>query len=292
MLKRGANVNAKNKYLYTPLAHAVIAHDPETVKVLIEHGADVAARRRLGFTPLYDAAADGQLEIMELLLAAGADPRQKTQYGFEPLFTAVHHGHQNVTERLLADERVDVNTPVGGFLPLHIAAQGDEAGPHRALYERLIELGAKVDPCSAAAAGDIPRLRAMLKEDPDVAKATILGGWTPLHDAARNAQVKTVELLLEHGADPNAISGDVDHRSTPLHWLGACVQIEDPTSKLAVLKLLSKAGAKLNVLDKHGGSALDRARQFRSEELSKALRELGALTGREIKEKGGDEGRR
>ncbi len=290
LLKNGADVNAKNKYLYTPLAHAVIAHDAATVKVLIDHGADVAAQRRLGFTPLYDAAAEGQLEIVELLLAAGASPKQKTQYGFEPLFTAVHHGHLQASERLLADERVDINEPIAGFMPLHVAAQGDDAGPHSELYERLIELGATVDACSAAAAGDVARLTAMIEKDPESAKTTILGGWTPLHDAVRNIRVDTVKLLLEHGADPNAISGDVDHRSTPLHWIGACVLVDDPQPKLAVLRLLVDAGAKLDVRDKHGGTPLDRARQYRSAELTKALRELGAKTGREVAaEDGGKE---
>jgi ankyrin repeat protein len=294
LLEDGANVNARNKYLYTPLAHAVIAHDPATVQVLIEHGADVAAKRRRGFTPLYDAAADGQVEIIELLLAAGADPRQPTEFGYEPLFTAVHHGHIKATERLLADKRVDVNqaTASAGFMALHVAAQGDEAGPHLALYERLIELGAQVDPCSAAAAGDVKRLQAMFEQNPKLAKATILGGWTPLHDAVRNARVEAVKLLLAHGADPNAISGDVDHRSTPLHWLGACVLIEDPATKLATLELLVEAGAKLNILDRHGGTALDRARQFRSTALSEAMRKLGALSGRELKaQKDGKKGK-
>jgi ankyrin repeat protein len=282
LLARGADVDARNAYRYTPLALAVIAHDVETVRVLIEHGADVGAQRRLGFTPLYDAAADGQVEIMRLLMAAGADPTQRTEYGFEPLFTAVHHGHLAASELLIADPRVDVNRPIADFLPLHVAAQGDEAGPHLALYDRLIELGADVDLCSAAAAGDDARVAAFLARDPDAARTTtILGGWTPLHDAVRNVRVRTVELLLAHGADPNAISGDVDFRSAPLHWIGTNVLLDDEP-KLAVLRRMVEAGAGLDVLDKMGNTPLDRAREVGDAALTRALLELGARTGGEV----------
>ncbi|MBK8980234.1 MAG: ankyrin repeat domain-containing protein [Planctomycetes bacterium] len=284
LLARGADVNAKNVELYTPLAHAVIAHDPETVRVLIAHGAEVMAQRRLGFTPLYDAAADGQLEIMRLLMDAGADPTQQTEYGFEPLFTAIHHGHLAAAELLIADPRVDVNRPIAQFMPLHVAAQGDEAGPHLELYHRLIELGARVDMCSAAAAGDRERIEAMLQADPDAARTTtILGGWTPLHDAVRNVRLDVVELLLAHGADPNAISGEIDYRSAPLHWVGTDIMLDEPELKVATLRRLVEAGANLDALDKFGNTPLDRARQQRDAALTRAMLELGARTGAQVK---------
>ncbi len=284
LLERGADVNAKNDYLYTPLALAVISHDFETCRVLIEHGADVSAQRQLGFTPLYDAAADGLLDIITLLIDNGADPRQQTEYKFEPLFTAIHHNHIEASALLIADPRVDVNQTIAGFIPLHVAAQGDEAGPHLEMYEKLIELGAEVDLCSAAGAGDIPRIKMILAKDPDAAKNfSILGGWTPLHDAVRNVRVEAVKLLLAHGADPNAVSGEIDFKTSPLHWVGVNVLLDDPEAKVTTLQLMVDAGAELNPTDQHGLTPLDRARQFKSKELVDALTELGALTGKQLK---------
>jgi ankyrin repeat protein len=284
LLERGADVNGRNKYLYTPLALAVISHDVETVRVLIENGADVGAQRQLGFTPLYDAAADGLIEVMTLLMDAGADPRQKTKYGFEPLFTAVHHGHIDAAELLINDPRVDVNGLIAGFIPLHVAAQGDEEGPHREMYGRLIELGADVDLCSAAGAGDIDRMKAILEENPSAAKDfTILGGWTPLHDAVRNVRVEAVELLLANGADPNAVSGEIDYKTSPLHWISVNVLLDDPDAKLATLKLMVDAGADLNPVDQYGLTPLDRVKHDQCRELIDAMLELGALTGKQIK---------
>ena len=284
LLQRGADVNATNRYLYTPLALAVISHDADTVRVLIDHGADVSAQRQLGFTPLYDAAADGLVPIMQLLMDHGADPTQKTEYGFEPLFTAVHHGHLEASVFLVNDPRVDVNRPIAGFMALHVAAQGDEAGPHVEIYERLINLGAHVDMCSAAAAGDVARINALLAQDPEAAKTTtILGGWTPLHDAVRNVRVEAVKLLLAHGADPNAVSGEIDYRSSPLHWVSENVLLDDPQVKLTTLHLMVEAGADLNPLDQFRLTPLDRARASGSRELVDEMLKLGALTGIQVR---------
>jgi uncharacterized protein len=41
--------------------------------------------------------------------------------------------------------------------------------------------------------------------DPDAVQR---GGWTPLHSAAHNGDARTVELLLAHGADPAAIDDE------------------------------------------------------------------------------------
>lgn len=39
-------------------------------------------------------------------------------------------------------------------------------------------------------------------------------GWTPLHEACLNGHAEIVELLLQEGADADAMGGDGD---TPLH---------------------------------------------------------------------------
>lgn len=284
LLDQGADVNAINRYKQTPLALAVLTHDHGICALLVQRGADVNASRQLGFTPLYDAAAEGLTEVVSLLIENGADPVQQTQYKFEPLFTAVHHGHIATSARLIDDERVDVNQPIAGFMPLHVAAQGDDAGPHTALYEKLIELGAEVDLCSAAAAGDVARMKTILAEDPEAAKTTtILGGWTPLHDAVRNVRLEAVELLLEHGADPNAVSGEVDFNSSPVHWVSFNKLMDAPEAKVATLKVMVQAGAELNVVDRYGLTPLDRARADGDREVFRAMREAGARSGRELR---------
>lgn len=59
----------------------------------------------------------------------------------------------------------------------------------------------------AAAYGDLPRLRALLAPDPELAEARDEAGFSPLQWAALNDRVEVVEALLELRADPNRRAG-------------------------------------------------------------------------------------
>jgi ankyrin repeat protein len=53
----------------------------EIVELLIDAGADVNAKDKWGFTPLHEAAVNGQKEVAELLIAKGADVNVKIVSG-------------------------------------------------------------------------------------------------------------------------------------------------------------------------------------------------------------------
>lgn len=70
------------------------------------------------------------------------------------------------------------------------------------------------DVFALARGGHVHRLRALLESDPSAAKAKDGKGETPLHHAARNGELGAIEVLLAHGADPNART---PIGATPLH---------------------------------------------------------------------------
>lgn len=78
LLKKGANVNAKNKAGLTALFLATnsLVWDPsretDIAKLLIERGADVNTKNESGVTPLMIAARRGSLKVVKLLLEKGA----------------------------------------------------------------------------------------------------------------------------------------------------------------------------------------------------------------------------
>jgi len=132
----------------------------------------------VGFTPLQYAAYWGQTEAARLLLAHEADLTVKKVWS--PLHHAAAQGHQEVA-RLLLDHGANVNAQSSsdGSTPLHSAAIN-----RRAEMARLL----------LASGADI--------------EAETRSGWRACHFAANVGDEATMEVLLEHGADWQAVNAD------------------------------------------------------------------------------------
>ncbi len=68
----------------------------------------------------------------------------------------------------------------------------------------------------AAAFGRLERLRRLLDDDPAAANAKSPDGFTALHLAIFGGSEEAVRLLLERGADPNALATSEIARVRPL----------------------------------------------------------------------------
>src|SRR5437879_7404602 len=89
-LRKGADVNARDSRVWTPLMRAAGNGHVEIVKLLIEHGADVNVRdtdkHNAGHTALMHTT---HLEIIELLLKHGGDPNIRNDRGLTGYETAL-----------------------------------------------------------------------------------------------------------------------------------------------------------------------------------------------------------
>lgn len=83
LLEGGASLRERDADNMTALDWAVLAHHTDEVKALIKAGADVNAVDRYGYTPLlYAATVDfGDADVANILLQAGADPNVKDKNG-------------------------------------------------------------------------------------------------------------------------------------------------------------------------------------------------------------------
>ena len=82
------------------------AQDAPTVRKLIKEGADVNAAQGDGMTALHWAALNGDAELASMLLYAGANVGAKTRLGgYTPLHLAAQVGHAGVIAPLVAARR-------------------------------------------------------------------------------------------------------------------------------------------------------------------------------------------
>ena len=146
----------------------------------------------------------------------------------------------------------------------------------QALYggdeERARELlgpDAELSVFEAAAFGRLERLRKILAEDPAQTHAFSDDGFTALHLAIFGGQEESVRVLLERGADPNALSTADIAKVPPL---GTAAFVRSPQ----LARVLLDSGADPNGRGEGGFTALHSAAQNEDEELARLLLERGA----------------
>ena len=123
----------------------------------------------------------------------------------------------------------------------------------------------------AARRGDIVAVKQHLAAGTDVnAKAS---NGTPLHLAATFGHKEIAELLIDKGADVNAVGGLLGW--TPLHWAAS-------EGRKEVAELLIAKGANVNAKDDHGETPLD----YDEGEIADLLRKHGGKTAEELKAEG------
>ena len=84
LIKRGADIKAKDKYDNTVLHTASFFGDIELAKECLQAGIDVNAKE-WGWSSLNYAVNRNNIEIAKLLISAGADVNAKDKSGFTPL---------------------------------------------------------------------------------------------------------------------------------------------------------------------------------------------------------------
>jgi len=100
LLQKGAALEARDRFGWTPLTAAVFAGHTDTVKLLLANKADTNHVDNSGISPLMYAAQKGEAQIVELLLANGADPFLKDEDGKTAIQYAGDEGHTDIVKLL------------------------------------------------------------------------------------------------------------------------------------------------------------------------------------------------
>ncbi len=302
LLDRGGNPNASEEWRgQTALMWAAVENHPDVAQLLIERSAEVDARSTFfdfesleqgaggaivdrpmgGLTALIFAARSGAIEVGDVLAAAGADLNViEAQYGFTATQTAIVNGHWDFAA-LMIERGADVND---GSLYSSVETRNTPANTNRPappdrddvfssteVIEMLLARGA--DPNRVFTKGYPPR-----QAQGDV---NVPPGSTPLHRAARSADMDSMRMLMEHGGNPNLALND---GSTPLMMmagLGARGGF-DEEARLEAIRTFWDAGAAVDgTLTATGDTALHIAAQRGAERIVDFLVAAGASLHRE-----------
>jgi ankyrin repeat protein len=210
LIQKKANVNAPQTDGTTALHWAARRGDAEAAELLIRAGANVSAANRVGVTPLQLAALNGDTVIIEKLIKAGANPNAPlNREGDTVLMMAARNGKPDAIKTLLDNgAAVNAKETWGGTTALMWAVSEG----HLAATKLLLERGADVNARShyvPAANGRGFEGRLPVEADSNQRVQEYATGWlTPLMFAARQGDLQIARLLVDSGAQVNAISGD------------------------------------------------------------------------------------
>jgi uncharacterized protein len=149
---------------------------------------------------------------------------------------------------------------------------------YRGDRERVDELLAcepDLDVFEAAALGRTDRLRELLDEDPSRANAFGDDGFHPLGLACFFGHVDAARLLLQRGADVNALSRNDRIQTAAIH-AAAASEAKDETTRYELVKLTLEHGADPNLPQGGGFRAIDAARLNGDQRIEQLLLDHGA----------------
>jgi ankyrin repeat protein len=127
----------------------------------------------------------------------------------------------------------------------------------------------------AAALGRTDRVRELVDQDPDLANASGDDGFHPLGLACFFGHVDAARLLLERGADVNALSRN-EHIQTAAIHAAAASEGKGESTRYELVELALDHGADPNLPQGGGFRAIDAARQNGDNQVEQLLLDRGA----------------
>jgi ankyrin repeat protein len=246
-----------------PVALALREHDVPRMRQLLDDQPELLGKGdKRSNQPIHWATMTRQIEAIDDLLRRGADINAQRMDGARP----THLTNGDYFYRGWRD------------VPRFWRTSPAQVMAH------LKGRGAFIDMPTACHTGDIDRVRELLRQNPSLANTLseyegyYLGAGTPLANAATVGRMDIVQLLLEHGADPNLPEEQLAPRGKALYQAVFHGHYD-------IAKLLLERGAFPNPPVESSGDALWVSREFRpNKRMEELLLSYGAVPNDEHRE--------
>jgi ankyrin repeat protein len=258
-------INAVDSFNATALHYAIESKQDEIAGLLIQSGITVNSADRDGLTPLMLAVKNGKPDMVKVLLQAGAKVNVLDRYQHSPFLMAVRYGYKEIVAELL---KAGVNETVNKALHETFVSPA----PKKELLEiqsLILDAGLKLERdkkdlelllLKAVQESRVPVAQYLLQHDVNV-NADVEG--LPLHVASQNGAYQMTKVLVEHGANIDAIS---EEGKTALMFAVK-------SSNYRLVKYLLDRGANVDVEDVNGLTALRMAKANFAENIVALLRQ-------------------
>ena len=229
------------------------------VDQLPKEGDGEPPRAEGGFTPLLHAAMSGDLETVKVLLGAGAKINDAAPDGVTPLVAAIVKFNEPVALYLM-ERGADVNASEAGYSALHAAALTGQMSVATALLAHGAHSNARLEMPRRFQAVFVP-----YNPELQTGRLTQIGA-TPFMVAAKAVNPDMMRLLVEQGADPTLRSDSATTAMMLAAGLGKRQQSDmftfiryykwDEERAIATIRYLLELGADINAANEFGETAL------------------------------------
>ena len=248
LINAGADLNIQNRNRDTVLMLAVKKGYLEIIKDLIAKGVNLNKINIDGNTALIIASQDGNIEVAKHLIESGAKIDIKDNDGMTALMWAAIDGHVEIVKKLVAKGANLDKQDNDGNTALIIAAQEE----HIEVAKHLIESGANLDIKDNNK--DTALIRAVIRGHIEIVKSIVEAG--PSLNIQDEKGKTAIHLAIEKGCtdiEKNLmLAGDdfLDKEGYKEYL------VKTQKNYIEILKYLINVGAKLNIKDINGNTAL------------------------------------
>ncbi|KAI9700941.1 MAG: hypothetical protein M1820_006586 [Bogoriella megaspora] len=225
---KGLSIDVEDKFGMSPLHVACQHGSVEAVKILVESGSETAMEDCFGRNPAIIAWQYGRDEIVEFLRKKAKETKKPFQLPPNddlPIWSMATRGLEELLEAMLASSKVDISVvePITRDTALHCAVNGGKTGIFRILLDKTtISLTSRnyreETPLHFAAMDGNSEVTTLLVERGAELDAVDKWGLTPLSIAQKNSHFDVAIYLLEAGASIEAtvpssekLSGSASH---------------------------------------------------------------------------------